>query len=181
MLALTSWKPVPLDLDGHPVTIEIKRLTVHESEAYRRQLDWLIEGREERKPTSWEDAAQADEQMSRFATTAIAAYVRVPAGQITLDGEPVASGAALVQAFGGAPSVVFALLLAVAYHNEVSPAAKKAWRSLYGFGASSPQSTATPDGDAPEPTADAADPKDSTTSAAATAETSSSGPTAILS
>ena len=165
MLELHSYKDAPITIEGQAVTLQIKRLTFGEAEVYRRQLGWALASREKPVPATLEEASRVDADLSQFATQSITDYVRVKPGQMTLDGTEVTTGAALVRVFGGSPVVAIALLLAIAHHNEVSDHEKKAWRSLYGFVASSPKPTPTAPGDAPAGSATDAEPRDSVASA----------------
>ena len=160
MLELFSYKDAPITIEGQAVVLQIKRLAFDESEVYRRQLAWFMGTRGTPKPSTLEEAARVDTDLSQFATQAITDYVRVKPGQMSLDGTEVTTGAALVRLFGGSPTVVLALLMAIAHFNEVSDQEKKVWLSLFGSRDSSPEPIpATTPGGAPDATADAAEPK----------------------
>jgi len=180
MLELFSYRDVPVEIEGQAITLQIKRLTFDESEVYRRQLDWFTAIRKQPKPSTLEEASKRDDDLSAFVTQAIGDYVRVKPGQMTFDGAPVSTGLEFVRAYGGSPTVVIALLMAISAYNEVSDDEKKAWLSLSDSKASSPAPTATASGGRPGATADAAVPAGSAPTAIAPVsdETSSSGSTA---
>lgn len=150
MLALFSYHDTTITLDGQRVTIQIKRLTFDEAEAFRRKLRWFINTRQLEAPAHADgtpvppDEAEAfdqqrDAELSAFVTQAVGDYVRVKPGQIALDGTEITTGTSLVRVFGGAPSVVLALLLAIGAKNDVSAQEKKVWWSLSGLTDSLPE------------------------------------------
>lgn len=126
------------------------------------------------------DAASAadDAFMAQFCSQAIVDFVTVAPGfQLKAErdnGEvfQVQSGKDLVEAFGGNLSMLVRLTRAVHQENTLSPEAKKALRSLSGSTASSPTpaAVAVVDGATPAATVGSADPADSASSGAASAD-----------
>lgn len=173
---LTRLRPATIKIDGQPVRINISRLQLEEASAHRTLVRGLLN-----RPKSVADEPIGAEDAAAV-RHAIETYISVPRGELSVDDEPITTGAQLMELIGEDPAALMRALLAIM--GVSSPTADEGKPSA-SASASVPPSDAphlAPVGLRPVQTADAAAPADSTEIEAVTEATEqpSSGPTAIL-
>lgn len=104
---LTRRRPATLTIDGQPVAILCKRLTLEEASAHRALVRGLLNRPRDAQaePVSADDAAAVQH--------AIHEYISVKPGELTVDGEPVATGAQLMELIAEDPAALMRAMLAI--------------------------------------------------------------------
>lgn len=144
MLTLSKRRPATISIDGHPITLAIKRLGLEEAESFRQAMRRLL-GDDERVLVG-DDAA--------FVRASIESYVTVRAGELQVDGVDIVTGGQLLDIIGEMPGVVTRTLLAILGVTTPSESEGKPSASESVSVPSSDASAPAPDGPRPEPTAD---------------------------
>lgn len=101
---LSKFRTATLTIDGHPVALRVARLQLEEAEAYRAKLRALL--------TMTGDRVLAGEDAA-FVRTSIETYLSLAPGVLTVDDEPVTTGAELLAIIGENPGLVIRALLAI--------------------------------------------------------------------
>lgn len=158
---LSKFRTATLTIDGEPVVVRVARLKLEEAEAYKATFRVLLNAGDE--ALSPEDAA--------FVRASIETYLSVAPGVLAIDGEPVTTGAQLLDVIGENPGLVLRALLAINGTAGVSEAEGKRSASESVSVPSSDGHDLAPVGQRPATTADAAAPEGSVPIEDARAET----------
>ena len=172
---LTRLRPATITIDGQAVRINCRRLKLEEAEAHRAFLKQIHD--EAKKG----ELRLSDEQ-AQYVRTSIEHNISVPPGELSVDSEPVTTGAQLLELVGESGASVMRLMYAIAGAVGVSEREGKPSASERDSVPSSDEPVPAPVGPRPVTTADAAAPADTAPTEDATGETAtpSSGPMAIL-
>lgn len=108
---LSKFRKATLTIDGQAVDLRVARLSLEAAEAYRATLRGLL--------TMTGDRVLAGEDAA-FVRTSIETYLSVAPGALTVDDEPVTTGAELLAIIGENPGLVFRALLAISSTTQVS-------------------------------------------------------------
>ena len=98
---------------------------------------------------------QRADALVAWTTQVISAYVRVPAGQIVVDGAPITSGEQILAHFGAKVSALFELVTRVWFLNVLTAAQRKNFESHFGSSTTSEERPPAPVGPRPAPIAGA--------------------------
>lgn len=104
---LTRRRPATLTIDGQPVAILCKRLTLEEASAHRALVRGLLNRPRDAQaePISADDAAAVQH--------AIHEYISLKPGELVVDGEPVTTGAQLMELIAEDPAALMRAMLAI--------------------------------------------------------------------
>jgi hypothetical protein len=143
-MKLPNWYSRPITIDDQAVTVEVKRLTQDEFDAFTalmRHARLRFLRRVKQRPLAeqaieqnadvgaFEEAMRADDEAERKEREEISEiltrYVRFPAGQLEDDHGPIESGDQIVRAFGGSRDVLATLVAAIRSQGQLTPEEKK--------------------------------------------------------
>jgi hypothetical protein len=192
----SRFDPHVVTIEGEPVRLHFKRMTVPEFEIFHAQFTAFADGRAERRPDPAPPASaqewlarQSDDLEYRRATaewllTVFGSYVTVEPGDFLIDEVAITDGRQFCQQNAGNQDLLSGVLTNLWLENKLTEEQKKTLRSRPGLETGS--STALPpaeSGAAPAPAAVIAATNDSAESADVTAlsNAESSGMTPVLS
>jgi hypothetical protein len=161
--------PVTLVIDNVPVSARVTAFDEDQAIAfqYGRQK---VEELGKREAATLEDYAKKEKEGRAIVKAAVAAHLAIEAGQLTVNGVEVVTGADFVAAYPVRFDVVAAAYTVIYRENFIGDDAKKEqrWLSASYVGSKVPDvKNPTPHGDAPALTATSAAPSDSVNSGAA--------------
>jgi hypothetical protein len=111
---LTRLRPATLTIDGQVIKINCRRLKLEEAEAHRVFMKRLFSRSKEE-----EDHALAPDDAAQM-RAAIEAYITIPPGELSVDNEPVTTGAQLLDVIGESSATLLRALLAIMGVSRVS-------------------------------------------------------------
>ena len=173
---LTRLRPATLHIEGHAVRVNCKRLTLEEAEEHRVFVRELLQR------TPEQEAKPLPSDMAERLRHAIESYLSVPPGELSIDEQPVTTGAQLLDLIGESPRALLRALLVISGASTVSADEGKPSASEPDLVPSSDVQAPAPAGPRQATTASGAETAATAPNEDAMAETEKplSGPTAIL-
>ncbi len=162
---LDRFIPTAIPLDDALVSVRVRRFTEAELLEERRLRDALAKPAGDAAPPDLKTVlARALENAKRM----IRAYVVIDSGELEDDtGQPITTGAQLLEALPGREDLIHGLVQLVWAENELSPGQREDFRRAVGSALGWAAWIGGPSGAAPDPTAGSVRPPDSSASAAA--------------
>ena len=161
MAKISRLRTTTITIEDQPVALHVVRLPLEEAEAYRVRVKALFG--DDDKTLTGDDAAFVRESITR--------YLSVKPGELSMDDEPVLTGAQLLDVIGENPGLVTRALLAIAGMTTVSRDESLPSASGPVSVPSSDAHQPAPDGLSPETTAASAAPAATAPTVAVTVET----------
>jgi hypothetical protein len=183
-LNITKPEPYTVTIDGEPIRLHFKRMTVTEFETFEAFFTSYGKGRRpgETAPAEdagWQALAQraADYNVANatWILDAFERYVAVEPGDLAYEGDAVTSGSRFVELFIGQTKMLIKVLAALYMENKLTAQQKKTLQSLLASEAGSTSETLSANGGRPETTATSVASENSAASAAVTVPPSDAG------